>query len=763
MTGSVRRLLALLTVLALMISAIPLTASATAAENAPLLAYVPLDDRPVTVDRVQYAAAAAGFDVRLPDEALYRTRLDGQGLNPNGTQHGDGKAIMTWLEGMEASGCDLYVLHLDQLLSGGLVGSRDPDNTSGGANAEECDILSRLAAITDKTDANGNYENRVYFVDTVMRLASTGGYKGLGGSAYDAFREYAAKERPSLSIRPEDVDDWDGAVGVMDTIYSQYGIDPNGNAIPYSEALNSTMVQTYHNARRRKLDLLHWLRLNVQNNETTVFVFGVDDASPKPTIQTNELKYIAALLDRYEIYISADTDSSGLMALARCACDVYGVKPTVRVRYFGAMADAAADEYDIGTLRSNVRTHVESLGATYVDETNAGAAADLELLVLTRISDSFTVKNNGASSMYESHLRALIDKAKANIAADVPTVIVDASTGDNYYASFVKGLPNLQDMLLTEVEIPKLLGYSNWNTVGNSLGIALGTGMARYAYLVGTSGATDSSNVGFVKAMTYGCIKDITYNARNKATDYTSQFLYWIRYTAGGSGWTDSNFYPQMTAYSYDTKEDWELCGGEHYVNNELEWCLMSGCDSAAYNGCGQQVLNALMAGSYYTKLGDAVKTAPVDTVTLDNFRFPWYRVFEIRFDIFVTETLMPSFDEAAPLKQSGEAFAQWLKAKLGAEEIVIKAPQEEAYRYVGTGFKAVATVGGRTVPYTVIVPADVTGDGQSNTVDVRAVLQYVLGKTLLSSVAQRAADVDGDAEVSSTDARIILKSSLSK
>lgn len=759
MKSSVSRVLVILLALTLFVTTVPLTASA---ENvSPMLAYVPLDDRPVTVDRVLYAAAAAGFDVRLPDEDLYRTRLDGQGLNPNGTQHGDGAAIMAWLEEMEAAGCDLYVLHLDQLLSGGLVGSRDPDNTSGGANAEECDILSRLAAITDKTDANGAYENRVYIVDTVMRLASTSGYKGLESAAYNAFREYAMQERLALSIRPEDVDDWNGAVGVLDTIYANYNIDPNGNAISYDSALNADTVQTYHNARRRKLDLLHWLRLNVQNNETTVFIFGVDDASPKPTVQTNELAYIEALMDRYEIYMSADTDSSGLMALARCASDVYGVKPTVRVRYFGGMADAAADEYDIGTLRSNVRTHVESLGATYVDETDAQTAADMELLVLTRISDSFTVKNNGASAAYESNIRALIDKAKANLAADVPTVIVDASTGDNYYVSYVKGLANLQDALLTEVEIPKLLGYSNWNTVGNSLGIALGTGMARYAYLVNGNGASAASNEAFVKAMTFGCVKDITYNARNKATDYSSQFLYWIRNTAGGTGWNDGNFYQQMTAYSYDSKEDWELCGGERYVNNELEWCLMSGYDSAAYNGCGQQVLNALMAGSYYTDLGEAVQTAPVETVTLDRFRFPWYRSFEIRFDIDVSETLMPSFDEAAPLKQGGEAFAQWFKGKLGAEAVTVKAPQNAAYTYVGTGFKAVATVGGRTVPYTVVVLSDVTGDGQSNTVDVRTILQSVLGKNTLSTAQKAAGDTDGDGVVSSTDARAILKSSL--
>ena len=45
--------------------------------NGTKLAYIPLDDRPVNVDRVLYLAQSGDFDVLMPDDDLYSTKLDG--------------------------------------------------------------------------------------------------------------------------------------------------------------------------------------------------------------------------------------------------------------------------------------------------------------------------------------------------------------------------------------------------------------------------------------------------------------------------------------------------------------------------------------------------------------------------------------------------------------------------------------------------------------------------------------------------------------
>ena len=57
--------------------------------NGPVVAYVPLDDRPDNVERVEYLARSLGYDLQMPQADDYRTRLQGQPLNENGTQYGD--------------------------------------------------------------------------------------------------------------------------------------------------------------------------------------------------------------------------------------------------------------------------------------------------------------------------------------------------------------------------------------------------------------------------------------------------------------------------------------------------------------------------------------------------------------------------------------------------------------------------------------------------------------------------------------------------
>ena len=50
------------------------------------IAYVPLDDRPDNLERVVYLAESLNYQVAMPDMDLYRTRLNDQPLNANGTQ-----------------------------------------------------------------------------------------------------------------------------------------------------------------------------------------------------------------------------------------------------------------------------------------------------------------------------------------------------------------------------------------------------------------------------------------------------------------------------------------------------------------------------------------------------------------------------------------------------------------------------------------------------------------------------------------------------
>ena len=124
---------------------------------------------------------------------------------------------------------------------------------------------------------------------------------------------------------------------------------------------------------------------------------------------------------------------------------------------------------------------------------NSESENALQVLVLTR-------SNNVAANADK-----LMKQAVENIGKGIPTCIIDASN-DN------QALP--QKMLDYKYDIAKLLGYSNWNTVGNAIGIALSNAVARYVYITRSDVVTKASNEAFLKTLTFSLIKDISYKRK---------------------------------------------------------------------------------------------------------------------------------------------------------------------------------------------------------------------------------------------------------
>ena len=190
--------------------------------GAPVIAYVPLDDRPDNAERVVYLAESLGYELAMPERDLYRTRLDGQPPNENGTQYGDRGALYEWVAKQEAAGCDRYILSLDQLLSGGLVSSRamtgeNPVTLSSGETLVEAELLT---AVIDLLAADEN--NRIWLLDTVMRLAATTGYGGFGLNEYNALRTYGMAPRPHL----------EGTDLTIGNIVADYPLGADGTPVP---------------------------------------------------------------------------------------------------------------------------------------------------------------------------------------------------------------------------------------------------------------------------------------------------------------------------------------------------------------------------------------------------------------------------------------------------------------------------------------------------------------------------------------------------
>ncbi len=493
--------------------------------NTKRVAYLPLDNRPVNKDRAVYLSQSVGIELVLPEETLYRTALDTMEPNPDGSTIGNREALLEWMKEADET-CDAFVLSVDQALSGGLVGSRWLQNTDLSLENEIIDEIAYLCV-----------HNTVILFDTVMRLASTSGYQGLDLDTYNALRGYGAVARRSLS----------GDELTVENIVAGYRYDANGREIPFSRG--EEILRHYLTSRERKLRLADRLLDKVLGDAEFLYI-GVDDSSPQKTIQTNEIDYLTAKLGDKGV-LSAATDELGLCCLTRMATLLYGA-PKVHLTYFGGGKDLPADEFDIGTLDDMLETHLVCLNVEKTDDTKDA----LQVLVLTR--------NNSSSDR-----QSLLNRIKSNLSNGVPTMLIDASTDAGVFA---------RTLLDGEVPIGKLLGYSCWNTVANATGIALSQGISRCAYLQSVPESTAEANEGFLKSMTFGYIKDVSY---------------------------------------------------------KLFHANIDGIEREGYPCSVPQVLRVLNGSGIVTSFSPYAERGHAE-VTVSNFRYPWNRTFEMTFDIQV-------------------------------------------------------------------------------------------------------------------------------
>ena len=262
------------------------------------IAYIPLDDRPINLDRVKYLAESIDYNLVLPDINDYKTYLDNTGKNKYGTQFGNPQNLAKWLNNMEDEGCDYYIISLDQLFSGGLVGSRyltDNDFESTGTDFNY--VKKALERIVN--DSN----NHIYLFDTIMRLASTVSFYGLDLDTYNNLYNYGSISRKLLKDNELTVEN----------IINNYKYDENGNIIGadftykgknYSE--KQEVIDKYLKARERKLRLYDYYFKILQGKNNVTLTVSVDDSNDAPnSIQKNETDYVKALADQTnrEIYI----------------------------------------------------------------------------------------------------------------------------------------------------------------------------------------------------------------------------------------------------------------------------------------------------------------------------------------------------------------------------------------------------------------------------------------------------------------------------
>lgn len=542
--------------------------------NGPVVAYVPLDDRPDNVERVQYLAWSLGYDLQMPQADDYRTRLQGQPLNENGTQYGDRADLYQWVLEQEESGCDRYILSMDQMLSGGLVNSRsmwehEAVTLSDGTTLTEPELLSLLLETLARDG-----DNQVWLLDSVMRLAPTVGYDHWDLDGYNALRSYGMAGRPVL----------EGQALTVENIEADYRLGSDGSQLSLGEfGLEEWEVEEYLSARSRKLELAGQMMETVTGDGYGNFhvLIGIDDSSEEDSIQKNEIAYLRSLLRQGDALLSG-VDDLAFKAVTRLYLDEQGWDgATATVRYYGGTEDQPACAYDYKPLQEIMAEHFDFFD---LQESPDG---ELQILVLTQPLDEAAAQN------YCNSLS--MDLRRCQIQGQ-PVIVIDAGNG-RYGTMF-------HEILTEHTELGGFLSYAGFLDMAIVTGTALSHGVARYARLE-AGRPSDAENRAFARTLADSILKDFCY--KNIVRD---KLLTYIR---GDLGANPDNFW----------QPDTDRNAIRQMLEREMEECT-------------KPVIRNLESSNMAVVPDPAPSGDRIGwgSVLLGNYRFPWDRAFEIGMDI---------------------------------------------------------------------------------------------------------------------------------
>ncbi len=547
-----------------------------------VIAYVPLDDRPDNVGRMEYLAESLGYVLNMPEEWMFKTLLDGQmedyyAENGLETQSWTGQSgypglLYDWVLEQEASGCDRYLLSVDQLLYGGLVASRLAETTTE-RDGEPWPLTDLLESLLSALAEDPN--NEVWLLDSVMRLAPTVGYAGGTLEYYNAMRTIGAAPRKTLT----------GDELTLENIHATYDTDADGHdLLRFEDSVMHDAALRYTEHRINKLTLSGELLETVSRIGGDRFhvLIGIDDSSSEDCIQKNEIAYLQARLRAGDVILSG-VDDLAFKAVAKLYLSEIGWNGAqINVQYFGGTEDRPACDYDYKPLTEIVAEH---LG--YFDLTVEDTPADLYVLVLTQPEDA------AQKQQYIQELTAVLNE---RLKADLPVILIDASNGQ-YGTAF-------HDALTKKAELGKLLSYAGFLDMAIVTGTALSHGVARYAFLQHGE-QTDATEQAFVRTLADSILKDFCYKniVRNDILSFVRNDL---------SGNADNFWMPDIDRVA---------------ILERLEAGMAVAVAPVIENLERSNFISSLSSTREYAERGWG-------GVELTGYGFPWDRAFEISMEI---------------------------------------------------------------------------------------------------------------------------------
>ena len=391
--------------------------SVRAESRAPVIALVPLDNRPACLDYTVRIGRIAGADILTPPAAAI-----GAYSFP-----GDPDALKAWLDALDPAP-DYLIISLDMLMYGGLVSMRTPETSEDLAR-------SRLEAFREW--ARTHPKTRILAQGVIQRIARTGtGNKDEDNLTY------------LLGVYVKRVDEAE----------ARNDDELRASAEDLRQRLPADPLEDYLAARKRNHALNRESIRLAADGVVDFLVLGMDDNAeygPHRSERDALNALVADLSAGDRVIIKPGADELAHLLLARAINQWNAVSPRIAVHYYPAAAGEWLPDLEDRTLAQSLAQNLDVAGFRIT----SGRGVDAHLLVFGDSPDG-DMDEQDAADRLAADLSALIKHKQAAGVADLRRMN--------------SASPVLVQTMLQRTEPARLLAYSGWNTAGNALGTAVG-------------------------------------------------------------------------------------------------------------------------------------------------------------------------------------------------------------------------------------------------------------------------------------------------
>lgn len=387
----------------------------TAPKNGARILFVPLDDRPPTVQ----------FVVKMGEIGDARVVAPPRELLGRFTEPGKPDRIIEWLKSQDLKSFDAAIVALDMLAYGGLVASRVHGDTSIELALGRIEILRELKKRRPRMP--------IYAQSVIMRLAPTG---------TGANESYRVKLAEWADVSP-------------------YADDASRKRTAQLEKeIPEAALADYKRARARNLQINLKAVEMTKSGAIDYLILSQDDAKPRGIHIADRERLIAEtgrLNLAEKVAVQPGADEVAMLLLARAMTDKYDFHPKIKAVYSSEELANKAMPYEDRALRETVGFHIKAAGAR---ETADEAAADLIFFVYPSRLEK------GRAASFADEIESAVKRNKRVVVADVDPK-GDVQGGDPVFTRELERR-NL---------FPEMSGYAAWNTAGNTIGTALPQGV----------------------------------------------------------------------------------------------------------------------------------------------------------------------------------------------------------------------------------------------------------------------------------------------